>query len=63
MNVFLQLIKITSSSVEPGTDEKKKSKAFGTVMGILILLLLFLPICIFSGFMVYALTNGIARVK
>jgi len=27
MNVFLQLIKITSSSVEPGTDEKKKSKA------------------------------------
>ena len=37
MNVFLQLIKITSSSVEPGTDEKKKSKAFGTVMAVLII--------------------------
>jgi len=63
MNVFLQLIKITSSSVEPGTDEKKKSKAFGTVMGILILLFLFIPICAFSGFMVYALTNGIVTLQ
>lgn len=63
MNVFLQLIKITSSSVEPSTDEKKRSKVFGKVMGILILLLIFLPICGFVGFMVYALTNGIVTLQ
>ena len=63
MNVFLQLIKITSSSVEPGTDEKKHSKAFGTVMAILIVFLLFLPICAFTAFMVYALTNGIVTLQ
>ncbi len=63
MNVFLQLIKITTSSVEPATDEKKRSKAFGTVMGILIVLLLFIPICAFTAFMVYALTNGIVTLQ
>ena len=63
MNVFLQLIKITSSSVEPGTDEKKKSKAFGTVMAVLIIFCLFIPICAFAGFMVYALTHGIVVLQ
>ncbi len=63
MNVFLQLIKITTSSVEPSTDEKKRSKAFGIVMAILIVCLLFIPICGFTGFMVYALTNGIVTLQ
>ena len=28
MNVFMQLVKITSSSVEPAMNEKMKSKTF-----------------------------------
>ena len=63
MSVFLQLIKITTSSVEPSTDEKKRSKAFGITMAILIILLLFIPICGFTGFMVYALTHGIITLQ
>lgn len=60
MNVFFQLIKITSSSVEPSTDEKKKSKAFATVMSILIVFLIFIPVSVFVGFIVYALTDALA---
>ena len=59
MSVFLQLIKITTSSVEPSTDEKKKSKAFSTVMSIIIFLLIFLPVASFVGFIVYALTSAL----
>lgn len=59
MDVFLQLIKITSSSVEPSTDEKKKSKTFSTVMTILVFLLIFLPVALFVGFIVYALTTAL----
>ncbi len=62
MNVFLQLVKITGSSVEPSVDEKKRSKAFGVVMGILIMLLIFIPVAFFVGFMVYALTNGLVNL-
>ena len=62
MNVFLQLIKITSSSVEPGMDEKKKSQAFGVIMGFVVFLLIFLPVSFFVGFMVYALTNGLVTL-
>ncbi len=62
MNVFLQLIKITGSSVEPSVDEKKRSKAFGAVMGILVFLLIFIPVSFFVGFMVYALTNGLVTL-
>ncbi len=62
MNVFFQLVKITSSSVEPSVDEKKKSKAFAVVMTILILLFIFLPVSFFVGFMVYALTNGLINI-
>lgn len=60
MNVFFQLVKITSSSVEPSIDEKKRSKAFGKVMSILIMLLIFIPVTVFVGFIVYALTNALA---
>lgn len=59
MNVFLQLIKITGASVEPSIEEKKRSKAFGIVMGTLIVLFLFIPLLIFIGFLVYALTQGL----
>lgn len=59
MDVFLQLIKITSSSVEPSTDEKKKSKTFSTVMAVLVCLLIFLPVSLFVGFIVYALTTAL----
>ena len=62
MNVFLQLIKITGASVEPSLDEKKRSKVFGVVMGILVALLIFIPIIAIVGFMVYALTNGLATL-
>ena len=44
MNIFLQLIKITGSSVEPSVDEKKRSKAFGVIMGILVFFLIFIQI-------------------
>ena len=57
MNVFLQLIKITSSSVEPAMNEKMKSKAFAVVMSILIVCLIFIPVSLFVGFLVYALTG------
>jgi len=57
MNVFLQLIKITSSSVEPAMNEKMKSKVFATVMTILIVLLIFIPVSFFVGFIVYVLTH------
>ncbi len=57
MNVFLQLIKITSSSVEPAMNEKTKSKVFATVMTILIVLLIFIPVSFFVGFIVYVLTH------
>lgn len=63
MSVFLQLIKITSSSVEPSGTEKKKSKAFGKVMGILIFLLIFLPVAVFTGFIVFALTNAMLQLS
>ncbi len=62
MNVFLQLMKITGSSVEPTLEEKKRSKAFGVVMGILIVCLIFIPVVFFVGFMVYALTNGLVTL-
>lgn len=62
MNVFLQLIKITGSSVEPSVEEKKRSKAFGAVMGVIIFFLIFLPVAFFVGFMVYALTNGLVTL-
>ena len=62
MNVFLQLIKITGSSVEPSLEEKKRSKIFGVVMGILVTLLIFIPVITIVGFMVYALTNGLATL-
>ena len=62
MSVFLQLIKITGSSVEPSVEEKKRSKVFGVVMGILIMLLIFIPVAFFVGFMVYALTNGLVNL-
>lgn len=62
MKVFLQLMKITSSSVEPGVDEKKRSQAFGVIMGFLVFLLIFIPVSFFVGFMVYALTNGLATL-
>ena len=62
MNVFLQLMKITGSSVEPTLEEKKRSKAFGVVMGILIVCLIFLPVVFFVGCMVYALTNGLVTL-
>ena len=59
MDVFLQLIKITSSSVEPAMNEKMKSKAFAVVMSILIVCFIFIPVSFFVGFMVYSLTNGL----
>ena len=62
MNIFLQLIKITGSSVEPSVDEKKRSKAFGVIMGILVFFLIFIPVSFFVGFMVYALTNGLVTL-
>jgi len=58
MDVFLQLIKITSSSVEPAASEKMKSKVFAIVMSILIVGLIFIPVSFFVGFIVYVLTNG-----
>ena len=63
MNVFLQLIKITMSNVEPSIEEKKRSKIFGVVVAILIILLLFVPICGFTALMVYALTDGISTLQ
>ena len=62
MNVFLQLIKITGASVEPTIEEKKRSKAFGAVMGVIIGLFIFLPVAFFVGFMVYALTSGLSAL-
>ena len=62
MNVFLQLVKITSSSVEPSTDEKMKSKAFVIIMTILIVCLIFIPVSFFVGFLVYALTQGLVTL-
>lgn len=62
MSVFLQLIKITTSSVEPSVDEKKKSKVFGKIMAVLVVLLIFVPVTLFVGFMVYALTNGLVSM-
>lgn len=59
MKVFLQLIKITSSSVEPSNEEKRKSKVFSTVMAIIIVLLIFIPVAVFVGFIVYALTDAL----
>ncbi len=59
MNVFMQLVKITSSSVEPAMNEKMKSKTFAVVMSILIVCLIFIPVSFFVGFMVYSLTNGL----
>lgn len=63
MKVFLQLMKITSSSVEPSIDEKKRSKAFSTVMSIIILFLIFIPVTVFVGFIVYALTNALTAYE
>lgn len=62
MDVFLQLIKITSSSVEPAMNEKMKSKAFAVVMSILIVCLIFIPVSFFVGFLVYSLTNGLVSM-
>lgn len=62
MSIFLQLIKITSSSVEPSSDEKKKrSKAFMSVISVLIFVLIFIPVAIFVGFIVYALTDSLMQ--
>lgn len=62
MNVFLQLIKITGSSVEPSIDEKKRSQAFGVIMGFLVFTLIFIPVSGFVGYMVYALTKGVVAL-
>ena len=62
MNVFLQLIKITTSSVEPSTNEKMKSKVFAIVMSVIIVFLIFIPVSFFVGFLVYALTNGLVTL-
>lgn len=60
MKVFLQLIKITSSSVEPSTDEKMKSKKFIAIMSAIVFFLIFFPVTVFVGFIVYALTAALA---
>ena len=62
MDVFLQLIKITSSSVEPAMNEKMKSKAFAVVMSILIVCFIFIPVSFFVGFLVYSLTSGLVSM-
>ncbi len=59
MDVFMQLVKITSSSVEPAMNEKMKSKAFAVVMSILIVCFIFIPVSLFVGFLVYSLTSGL----
>lgn len=62
MEVFLQLIKLTGSNVEPSLDEKKRSKLFGAIMGVLVFLFIFIPVSFFVGFMVYALTSGLVAI-
>lgn len=60
MSIFLQLVKMTTASVEPSTQEKMKSKTFNIVMAIVVCFLIFIPVALFVGFIVYALTSALA---
>ncbi len=59
MNVFLQLINIVTNTVEPSSGEKRRSGMFGRVMGFLIFALIFIPVTLLVGVIVYYFTDAL----
>lgn len=62
MRIFLKLVSAITKTVEPSPTEKKRSKVFYTVMSLIAVFGIFIPICVFVGFITYALTKGFAEV-
>ncbi len=62
MKVFLKLVKIMLSAVEPGEDEKKKSNRFYAVAGAVVMLLIILPITVGAGYLVFIMTDALIKM-